>query len=270
VGFFGFGGGFGVGFGYGNVGWIPLAPFETFRPWYGRGWYGAGRPVIVNNVNIVRNVNVANEYRNARFSNAVTAVSAADFQRGNFRNPVGVTRAQLTQSAVVRGGVPIAPSASNMAFAHRPVAAVGPRQDVSSQRFFSRMTPAAGVAQRNSLTPQQSPARSAGAAGWQRFNGGQPGNGYGNQPRALQVAPPMVRQREAAPAYGGYNQGFRGGSPQPAPRQNYGAPSPGGQGGYRSAPPPSYRSAPAPAPRSNGGGGGGHSGGGGGHSGGHR
>ncbi len=42
VGFFGFGEpGFGVslGFGYGNVGWVPLAPFERYRPWYGARLY---------------------------------------------------------------------------------------------------------------------------------------------------------------------------------------------------------------------------------------
>ena len=41
VGFFGWGGGIGVGFGFGNIGWIPLAPHEVFRPWYGRGFGGA-------------------------------------------------------------------------------------------------------------------------------------------------------------------------------------------------------------------------------------
>ena len=37
VGFFGFGGGVGVGvgFGFGGIGWVPLAPFEVFHPWWG-------------------------------------------------------------------------------------------------------------------------------------------------------------------------------------------------------------------------------------------
>ena len=55
VGFFGFGEpGFGVslGFGYGNVGWVPLAPFERYRPWYGRGFAGGRNVAIVNNANI--------------------------------------------------------------------------------------------------------------------------------------------------------------------------------------------------------------------------
>src|SRR5580658_2217721 len=40
VGFFGwgapgFGVGIGFGFGFGHVGWVPLAPYEAFHPWYG-------------------------------------------------------------------------------------------------------------------------------------------------------------------------------------------------------------------------------------------
>ena len=43
VGFFGWGGGIGVGFGFGGLGWVPLAPFEAFHPWYGRGFYAGFR-----------------------------------------------------------------------------------------------------------------------------------------------------------------------------------------------------------------------------------
>ena len=302
VGFVGFGGGFGVGFGFGNVGWIPLAPFEAFHPWYGRGWYGGGRTTIINNINIARNVNVANEYRNARFANGVTAVSAADFQRGNFRNPVGVDRAQLSQASVVRGAVPITPSANNLAFSNRSASGLGPRGDINNQHFYSRMTPATAAAQRTPFNQQQSAVRSAfesrgiatgprasglsnsgvnnsglggsqvrgggtasgSASGWQRFGGspaGGAGSAYGGgQARSLQVAPPMVRPREAGPAGGGtssYNRSNgtvgNSGAYRSAPAPSYrSAPAPS----YRnSAPAPSYRSAPAPAPRSSGGGG---------------
>ncbi len=37
VAFVGFGGGVRVGVGLGNVGWVPLAPGESYRPWWGRG-----------------------------------------------------------------------------------------------------------------------------------------------------------------------------------------------------------------------------------------
>ncbi len=43
VGFFGFGGHVGFGFGFGGLGWVALAPFERFHPWYGRGFYGGFR-----------------------------------------------------------------------------------------------------------------------------------------------------------------------------------------------------------------------------------
>ena len=316
VAFFGFGSGFSVGFGFGNVGWVPLAPYEAFRPWYGRGWYGGGRPVVVNNINIVHNVNIANEYRNARFANGVTAVTAADFQRGNFRSPVGVQRAQLSQASLVRGAVPITPSGNNLAFGNRGVNSAIAHSDLNSQRFFSRMAPSTGAVQRTPFNQQQSaihsafesrgiatgarpsglnePAmRSSGGSsspGWQRFGGSAPAGGYGGAPRSLNVAPPMVRQREAAPGYNssGYSRGggyygspapsfrsapsspqYRAPAPQyraPAPAPQYRAPVPSPQ--YRApapsyrAPTPQYRGSPAPSYRSEpaprGGGGGGH------------
>ncbi|MES1256953.1 MAG: DUF6600 domain-containing protein, partial [Acidobacteriota bacterium] len=331
VSFFGFGGrgGFGVGFGFGNVGWIPLAPYERFRPWYGRGW-GGGRNVGVN-INIVHNANIFNSYRNARVNNGVTAVSGADFQRGNFRNRVAVGGQQLQQASLVRGAVPLTPGSDHLRFSDRQAAA-GPRADLGNQRFFGRMPASAGNSSRVPFSQQQSNMRSAlenrglqaggastqpgrgfGAAaqrqntapGWQRFgnpqatqerqfnapaaqqgnprqaapnsNGARFGGSFGGQTRSLEVAPPIVRQRQPAPAP----------SRQPAP--NYNAPSPGGRqyynapayrapsgnapayrggggGGnfgspaYRSAPSaPSNRSAPAPSYRGGGGGGGGHS-----------
>jgi hypothetical protein len=78
VGFFGWGDSVGVrvGFGFGNVGWVPLAPYEVYRPWYGRN--------NVTIVNVIRNVNVVNTYRNGRDvrgRNAFTAVHADDFGR---------------------------------------------------------------------------------------------------------------------------------------------------------------------------------------------
>ena len=115
VGFFGFGGGVGVGFGFGNVGWVPLAPFEVFRPWYGPGWFGrggsgGGRFAVANNVNIL------GAFRNARVANGVNAVSAQDFQRGAFGNRVAVNGAQLQRASLVRGAVPVNPTANNLRF----------------------------------------------------------------------------------------------------------------------------------------------------------
>ena len=43
----------GFGFGFGNIGWVPLAPYEMFHPWWGRGYYGGfNRGMNITNVNI--------------------------------------------------------------------------------------------------------------------------------------------------------------------------------------------------------------------------
>ena len=263
VGFFGFGGGVGVGFGFGNVGWIPLAPFEAFRPWYGPGWFGGGRfgegRFAEGRFGVVANVNVTNTFRNARFAGGVNAVSAADFQRGAFNNRVAVNGAQLQQASLARGALPVTPTASNLRFSNRSIAASGPRAEMGGQRFFSRMPSGGAAAQRTPFAQQQAavrsgfsggnasarPAASQAAAGWRRF--GEPAGQ--RSPGQTSYVP---SQRSTPSTAGNWN---RFGSPQAAPQRS-------------AAPAPSYRSAPAPSSRSNSGGGGGHSSGG--HSGGHR
>jgi FecR protein len=242
VGFFGFGGGVGVGFGFGNVGWVPLAPFEAFRPWYGRS--------VGGRVGVVANVNVVNTYRNARFAGGVNAVSATDFQRGAFGNRVAVSGAQLQQASLARGALPITPTASNLRFSNRSVAASTPRAGMGNQRFFSRMPSTATAAQRTPFAQQQAAVRSgvnagnapAAGAGWRTF--GEPA-GQRNPGQTSNVPP----QRSTPSTAGNWN---RFGSPQQTAPQRSAAPA--------------YRSAPAPSSRSSSGGGGGHSSGG--HSGG--
>jgi hypothetical protein len=250
VGFFGFGGaGFGVGFGFGNVGWVALAPFEVFHPWYGRGGFGGGRFGVVNNVNIV------GTFRNARVANGVNAVSTQDFERGAFRNRVAVSGAQLQQASLVRGAVPVAPTANNLRFGERTASAASiPHGEAAgNQRFFSRM-PAGGVAQRTPFTQQQAAVRSAfagggaaggfaqergaqsqaaGSSGWRRF--GEPSQSAGA---------PGVQPRSFQP--GGNPTGNSGagwdrfGSPQSAAPQRYVAPQ---QGQYSR---PAYNSGGGP------------------------
>ncbi|PYT15084.1 MAG: hypothetical protein DMG59_14860, partial [Acidobacteria bacterium] len=119
VGFFGWGGGsgIGVGFGFGHVGWVPLAPFETFHPWYGRGFRGG------NNITIVNNTNITNVYRNSRINNGITSVRAGDFGRGaiNHNNFVRASSGDLTRAGMVRGQLPLAPSRESMRFSDRRV-----------------------------------------------------------------------------------------------------------------------------------------------------
>jgi hypothetical protein len=265
VGFFGFGGGVGVGFGFGNIGWVPLAPFEVFHPWYGRGWYGGGRFGVFNNV---RNVNIVNVYRNARFGNGVSAVTAVDFQRGAFRNRVEIGRGELQQASLVRGSVPVAPTASNLRFGERGVSAAAiPRGEAANQHFFSRM-PASSSAPRTSFAQEQSAARSAfggnafngreagavrggasgqagGASAWRRF--GEPGPGA--QAGAGAGVQRSFQQGSAARPATGWD---RFGAPQAAPQQRVAEPrqQPGNRPAYnRNGGTPRYQ-APAPQSRS--------------------
>jgi hypothetical protein len=73
-----------VGFGGAGFGWVPLAPYEPFHRWWGRGFYGGYRNhnVLVNNIHIVNNVNIRNSYRNARIGNGASVVNSGDFGRG--------------------------------------------------------------------------------------------------------------------------------------------------------------------------------------------
>ena len=173
VGFFGFGGsGFGVGFGYGNVGWVPLAPFEVFRPWWGRGYYGRnafyGRTIL-------NNANVYNTYRNARVMNGVTAVNSRDFSAGNFRNYTRVTSSDLRSAGMVQGRLGITPSGRSMHFSDRTVANV-PRQS-ANQRFFTRNGPVSG--DRASFGQQRSLGNAPGAASRGSYRPGNAGPAAG-------------------------------------------------------------------------------------------
>jgi hypothetical protein len=65
-------------FGWGtNIGWVPLAPYEVYRP-----WYGPGHRVAVNNITVINNIDVINTYHNVRFvsgRSGVTSLASGDF-----------------------------------------------------------------------------------------------------------------------------------------------------------------------------------------------
>jgi hypothetical protein len=167
VGWFGYGGpGIGVGFGFGSLGWVPLAPYEVFRPWWGRGFYGRPFNERIN----VTNINVTNIYRNSRFS-GVSGMAVNDFRAGRF-NAIGrVSADQVRTAGLVRGQVPVAPGASHLQFANRSAAFV-PRNS-GAQHFFTHQQPAA--AQRTPFAAQQ-----------RSFE--QPGRTFGNQTRGAAAA----------------------------------------------------------------------------------
>jgi hypothetical protein len=144
VGFFGWGGGrgfnVGIGVGFGNWGWVPLAPFERFNPWYGRGYYGGFRNAgYVNNSVNITNINVTNVYRNARFNDGVTVINGQDFGRGSV-NHIRYDRNQLNNASFVRGQLPATPGRESLQWSDRGVNG----QTGSSRgddRFFSRSQP---------------------------------------------------------------------------------------------------------------------------------
>jgi hypothetical protein len=116
VAFFGYSGrnfSVGVGFGYGNVGWVPLAPYETYYPWYGRGGYGGGygggRRGGHNTIIVDNSVNIYNNYRNARIHNGVTVVDANGFSRGQINNPRSLRGEELQRASLMRGQIPVVP-----------------------------------------------------------------------------------------------------------------------------------------------------------------
>ena len=265
VSFFG-AGGYSVGVGFGHVGWVPLAPFEAYRPWYGRG----GRNVT--NITVINNTNIYNTYRNSRSYNGVTAVAAGDFQRGNYRHPVTLNQGQLENASLVRGGGPIAPTENNLHYSDRGYAGRPRGADTQNRGFYSRMGAPQNEASRPTFADQQSAVRSgldarggSGSPGfrnappaqnqnqpqqqndrpaWQRFgrpdqtDAGQnnridrqrpepPQAGFGRQrngngssdPRPLDVAPPVVRQRDSDPGINN-RRGSGFGAPMPEQRQD--------------------------------------------------
>ena len=269
VGFFGwgapgFGVGFGFGFGFANVGWVPLAPYEGFHPWWGPGGYRAA----------VVNVNVTNVYRNARVANGVTSIRAGDFGRAGVA-PSTMVRANgsdLARAGAVNGRLPMSVVNESRQFSNARASSAGIPRTAENTRFFSsaasrtRGAMSTGGARGAESGPGGAPAR-PNSAGWQRVT---PATGGANS-GAWQRFPAGGNNGSARP----------GAQPQvrinPSIVQNPGSQSrgssySGGGGGASRAPGGYARPAPQSAPRNSGGGAPRNSGGsrGGGGHGGHR
>jgi hypothetical protein len=224
---------------------------------------------VVNNVTVVNNTNIYNSFRNARAFNGVTAVSVNDFRAGNYRHPVAVSQGQLASASLVRG-TPLTPTQSNLRFSDRAVSPVRVTPGAANQRFYSRMGAPQGEPGFPGGATQRAPARNAAPAqndAWQRFGSpaaakpgaparvqeqprAEPGFGgqrFSAQPRTaapLQVAPPVVRQRQTPPPQnggGGFGAPMRQPQARPAPPNpgvQRGGGGPGGGGGRPAGPPP--------------------------------
>ena len=174
VGFFGFGGGvgFGVGFGFGNIGWVALAPYEVFHPWWGRGYRGYGG--YMNRSMNITGVNIRNAYANARVAHGVTGLSVRDFQNGRSASgltAVRPTAAQFASAGMIRGAVPLGAGGAATRFSSR-AAAYAPR---SAGRTTFYHAPQAAAGARTGYGASGRPGSAASSAGWSRF--GAPGNG---------------------------------------------------------------------------------------------
>lgn len=226
VSFFGWGGGgLSVGFGFGNVGWVPLAPFERYRPWYGRGY---------NGTTIVNNVTVVNNFRNARFvngRNGITSVNANDFGRGrriDSNNFVRASNNDLVRAGSVQGRLPFSASRDGRRMSDRQV----------NQQTAPRLSDNTRFAPTRGGGRSQSNGGSIGAAtrGPQGPIGQGPQGPIGQSP-APQGRPSNNVSNSVAPSIGNTNggnwrrlegnqNGSRGVSPQPqAPQlRNYPGP----------------------------------------------
>ena len=234
VGFVGFNiGAVNVGIGFGNIGWVPLAPFEAFHPWWGPHGAIVNRTTIINNTAIVNN---SVHYRNLGVNNAMTSVTRENFQAGRFGNPavISLERLQSLHPVPVQGTLPIVPSQANLRFTQRSVApSLAARPQVN--RSFAGGSPSnaqrtpfseqqASVSRATHLSYAPSYARPGGMQGptdsWSRFNANRTPNGYArpespgfiNRPAAPSYARPAAPSysrpdaqsfnRQAAPAYG--------------------------------------------------------------------
>ena len=139
VAFVGFGHG-GVGFGFGNIGWIPLAPYERYHRWYGRGYYGGNHSVT--NITVVNNVNIYNNYRNARIHNAVTTVDGQGFARGAAGRAWRSSDGDFQRASLVQGQLPVTPGRESLRLSDREARHTAATRSPENERFYSRRQPA--------------------------------------------------------------------------------------------------------------------------------
>lgn len=250
VGFFGFGGvGVGVGgFGFGHVGWVPLAPYEPFHPWWGRGIYGGYRTGALNATVVTGNVNIANVYRNARVVNGATGMPAGRFGNSGVssRTMVPVTRTDLAGAGLVRGQLPVSPTRSSLhatdRMPTRTSAGYGAGYGASSPRIYSTRQPAAlnrvPFEQQRSRTEQVYRQPGFGGSGMSNNSSGvaggwRPAAGSGGTGSAIHPGPPAAgtAQQPGMSSGNGSSGGWRrleGAGSSPGERSgSAGAPGPG-------------------------------------------
>ena len=211
VGFFGFGGAVGVGFGFGHVGWVPLAPYEPYHPWWGRGIYGGYRSGLINDGNVTHNVNISNVYRNARIDNGVSGMNSNQFGRAAVgMGTVRVSRGEMQSVGLVRGQLPVAPDRGSLHATDR-MPRTGLATPASSGRFFQTRQPMAvnrvPFEQQRSQTQQAYRSPVGNAGGWRPA--GSPQVGIASRPTSSPRGATLPQQSS-----GGWRRFDPSGSPQ--------------------------------------------------------
>ncbi len=228
VAFFGFGGRVGVGFG--NVGWVPLAPGESSRPWWGPG------------ASLSFNLAYTN-YHN--YAHGFVAVPWNTWQRGFIDRAQPMSLAQLQDSHFYAGRVPVQRMGLNTQFTNRGLATNFPRPNyerfnsitqIGANRPTTYRTVNASAWQRFNARPAYGqsagysrpayaqpgyarPQTANGNAGWQRFSQQQqPQRQYQSYPTARQYSSPAQRQYQSYPGQRQY-------SSYPGQRQNQSNPT---------------------------------------------
>lgn len=221
VSFFGWGGGggggFSLGFGFGNVGWVPLAPYEPCYGWWGRNRYNGFRNNnYIHNTTIVNNVNITNIYRNARVDGGITSVGAGDFGRHGIRgdNYVRTRMSDLQGAGMVRGNLPVAPERGvSTRFTDRDARYAGSPNSRDDARFFRTREPAR--VDRVSFDDQR---RATQDLARRQFEGNR-GGGAGNSNGAAPMTRGEIRGGSPAANENGWRRAGEGNTGAPMLRQ---------------------------------------------------
>jgi hypothetical protein len=149
VAFFGFGGGggIGLGFGFGNVGWVPLAPGEFYRPWWGVGG------------SLSFNIAYTN-YHN--YAHGFVGVPWNTWQHGFIDRAHVMSVSQLQATHFYSGHIPVERFSGNTQFTNRALASNFPKPNY--QRF-NNIHPIG-----NGGMTRPATYRTVNAGAWERFN----------------------------------------------------------------------------------------------------
>jgi hypothetical protein len=156
VSFVTFGGGPGLGFD--TIGWLPLAPFEPFYP-----WWGTGTSFVSFNRTAFVPYNTAywrHWHGDARYD-GITAVRKQQFLAGDFQHVVRVPPDRLRKIELVHGSLPVAPTDANLRFTAHAVAPELAVRATTFRRGFAgdaAVTPRVPFAQQRAAFAQQNAA----------------------------------------------------------------------------------------------------------------